>query len=294
MIRADADGRTVLEGSVARHALARGVPVARSSVVQPGERGFLAAVLSPGMRAISIPISETAGVSGLVMPGDRVGIILTYVLSSDVIDAGREVRASETVLANLRVLALDQRLQEVPNQAPVQAAAETVTQTIPIARTATLEVTPREAEMLTLATQLGELSMVLNSIRDGDVEEDAPSADLAAIAAAAGGGASAGPELRRALTLDSQVTTLLDRGTTGEAPQPLGADEPRPGRARHRQQRLRTRDKPDAPGRERGGGHAAGLARGNGSRHGAAPSGARLTRLRLRLVTRSPHTGDPS
>jgi pilus assembly protein CpaB len=194
MIVADDAGRTTLVGSVARQALPQGVPIARSSVVQPGERGFLAAVLPQGKRAISISIGETAGLSGLVMPGDRVDIILTYSVAGASIDAARDVRASETVLSNLRVLALDQRLQEA---APPTGGAGTP----PIARSATLEVTPRQAEMLTLATQLGDLSLVLNSVEDGGAESEILSER----------------SLPRELTLDTQVTSLLDRHVQTEA-----------------------------------------------------------------------------
>ncbi len=165
MVPAGDAGSLELIGSVARQVLPKGVPIARSAVVQPGERGFLAAVLPKGKRAISIPIGEVAGVSGLVLPGDRVDIILTYSVSGENIEAARDIRASETVMRNIRVLALDQRLtkEEVPEEEGQKALT-------PIARTATLEVTPQEAELVTLATDLGTLSMVLNSIRDGGEE----------------------------------------------------------------------------------------------------------------------------
>jgi pilus assembly protein CpaB len=200
MAPAGPEGDAVLLGAVALQPLAKGVPIARSSVVQPGDRGFLAAVLPRGKRAISIPISEVAGLSGLVLPGDRVDIILTYSLSGDTIDAGRDVRASETVLENIRVLALDRRLgQAAPEDSPTGEAP-------PIARTATLQVTPHEAEIITLATSLGDLSMVLNSVHDGGDDAVMDDADAP-----------------RRMTLDSEVTSLLRREATedGEAAPPL-------------------------------------------------------------------------
>jgi pilus assembly protein CpaB len=214
MVVADAAGAELLAGSVARQVLPAGVPIARSAVVQPGERGFLAAVLPPGKRAVSIPIGEVAGLSGLVLPGDRVDIILTYSVSGDAIAAGRDVRASETVMRNIRVLALDQRLGQV---APGEELP-------PVARTATLEVTPREAEVITLATTLGDLSLVLNALRDGG--EPAASQTLAeaalervAMPRAFGGdsGGRAEPIEPRAMTLDSDVTSLLQRTRTEAA-----------------------------------------------------------------------------
>lgn len=210
MVMADDAGSTLLLGSVARQTLPKGVPIARSATVQPGDRGFLAAVLPQGKRAISIPISETAGLSGLVLPGDRVDIILTYSVSGDVIDAERDIRASETVIMNLRVLALDQRLRSEDADAGVAP---------PIAQTATLEVTPQQAEIVTLATTLGDLSLVLNSVRDGGDEAPAV-AEVKAILAAAGDRArdtarDTGGRLTairpRNMTLDSDVTSLLRR-----------------------------------------------------------------------------------
>ena len=88
MIVADAQGETFLVGSVARQALPQGMPIARSATVQPGDRGFLAAVLPKGKRAITIPVSETAGLNGLAIPGDWVDLILTYTVVGDDDDGG--------------------------------------------------------------------------------------------------------------------------------------------------------------------------------------------------------------
>jgi pilus assembly protein CpaB len=199
MVIAGSDGQAELVGSVARQVLPRGVPITRAAVVQPGDRGFLAAVLPQGKRAISIPISEVAGVSGLVLPGDRIDIILTYSLPGSDIDAGRDIRASETVMSNIRVLALDQRLHQIasgPDGNPLEDAP-------PIARTATLQVTPREAEIITLATSLGDLSLVLNSVHDGGEAEETPPGDEL--------------DAPRHMTLDSDVTSLLQRAAAGAA-----------------------------------------------------------------------------
>jgi Flp pilus assembly protein CpaB len=214
LVVADEAGAALLTGSVARQPLAPGVPIARSAIVQPGDRGFLAAVLPKGKRAISIPISEISGVSGLVLPGDRVDIILTYSLRGDVIDAERDIQASETVETNLRVLALDQRMNseaQIPNK-----DGEMVTP--PMARTATLEVTPEQAEMVTLATQLGELSLVLNSVRDGGTEpQDDESQSMTESVAMGPHGKFTKTRVEllslrsRPMTLDSDVTSLLQR-----------------------------------------------------------------------------------
>lgn len=211
MIPADDAGRVLLIGSVAKSPLSRGVPFVRSATVQPGDRGFLAAVLPRGKRAIAIPIGEVAGLSGLIFPGDRVDIILTYSVSGGDIDSIRDVRASETVMTGLRVLALDQRLQATP--AGVSETGEALA--APIARIATLEVTPRQAEMITLATSLGDLSLVLNSISDGVdlAAADAPASETLNLRMRAVPAGAEPAVLRRTreMTLDSEVTSLLQR-----------------------------------------------------------------------------------
>ena len=218
MIVADDEGKGFLTGSVARQMLPAGVPIARSAVVQPGDRGFLAAVLPQGKRAISIPISETAGLSGLALPGDWVDLILTYTVTAkdnggegrSEADKPRDIHASETVARNIRLLALDNR---VSHAAP--GAGEDALVTPPIPRTATLQVTPREAEEITLASTLGTLALALNSVRDGGEAVDARKQMTEALALDRAGG---GPSLRSSrralpdmgnLTLDADVTSLL-------------------------------------------------------------------------------------
>jgi pilus assembly protein CpaB len=210
MIVADPAGEAALAGSVARQVLPQGVPIARSAIVQPGDRGFLAAVLPKGKRAITIAISEVAGLGGLVLPGDRVDLILTYSVAGDIIDAEREIRASETVMSNIRVLALDQRL------GPVVLDQEGKAETPPIARTATLEVSPQEAEMITLGQTLGTLSLVLNSVRDGG-DPDAEPSNEPADTETPSLEVATGTLLPRQMTLDSDVTSLLARQLAAKA-----------------------------------------------------------------------------
>lgn len=161
MVVADAAGEAFLAGSVARQILPSGVPIARSAMVQPGDRGFLAAVLPRGKRAVTIPIGEAAGLNGLVVPGDRVDVLLTYSISGG---GGQGGRASETVLPNIRILALDQRFG--PAKPDPEKGKKSEAQ--PVAKTATIEVTPQEAEIVALASDMGSLSLALNSVRDGE------------------------------------------------------------------------------------------------------------------------------
>jgi len=145
-------GDETFEGAVARRPLAAGEPITHDKIVRPGERGFLAAVLVPGMRAVSVPINATTGISGFVFPGDAVDLLLTATLEL----GGRERRVSETVLADVRVLAVDQRTDDQEGEPE-------------LAKTATLEVGPKQAEVVAVALQIGTLSLALRALSS---EED--------------------------------------------------------------------------------------------------------------------------
>jgi pilus assembly protein CpaB len=148
-------------GAVVRRGLAAGEPITAERVVKPGERGFLAAVLTPGARALSVPVSPAAGVSGLVLPGDRVDLIVTHQITERAIDGSERTlrRASETLLTDIRVLAIGQKTDE-ENGKPI------------VANTATVEVTPKQAEIVSLAIEMGKLSLSLRSLALDD-EADA-------------------------------------------------------------------------------------------------------------------------
>src|SRR6478752_2889677 len=94
-----------LLGTVVRYAITAGEPVTQGSLVSPGDRGFLAAALGPGMRAVTVPVSEKTGVAGFVFPGDHVDLMLTQEVNGQ---EGSSLKATETILRNLRVLATDQ------------------------------------------------------------------------------------------------------------------------------------------------------------------------------------------
>ncbi|MGE0178611.1 MAG: Flp pilus assembly protein CpaB [Sphingomonas sp.] len=146
-----------LIGTVVRAEVTAGQPITRGTLVRPGERGFLAAALGPGMRAVTVPVSASSGVAGFVFPGDRVDIVLTQEVEGD----GPALRASETILRNVRVLAVDQRLDardEEGNQ-----VAQTVSNV-------TLEATPRIAERIAVAQTIGQLSLSLRSLADNSAE----------------------------------------------------------------------------------------------------------------------------
>lgn len=142
-------------GAVVRRGLVAGQPVVDAMLVKPGERGFLAAVLEPGMRAVSVPINATSGNSGLIFPGDRVDLILTQTIAK--VDAEPR-RVSETILENIRVIAMGDTTSDETSEVKSHDNA----------RTATLEVTPRQAETVTLVTELGKLSLSLRALARGE------------------------------------------------------------------------------------------------------------------------------
>ena len=145
-------------GAVVRSRIATGEPITDGAVVKPGDRGFLAAVLNPGMRAVSVPITPTSANSGLIFPGDRIDLILTQTLLPSEGESGAR-RVSETVLKNIRIIAMG---VETGDDAEAGKNNER-------AKTATLEVTPGQAETVTLLTELGKLSLSLRSLAaDGE------------------------------------------------------------------------------------------------------------------------------
>lgn len=138
-------------GTVVRYGMKEGEPIMEGRTVRPGEQGFMAAALAPGMRAVSIAITPVSGVAGFVFPGDRVDIIVTHLIGGSGDTGPAERRVSETVLKNLRVLALDQKMND-------QVSEPT------IAQIATIEVLPKQAETVALVAELGTISLALRSI----------------------------------------------------------------------------------------------------------------------------------
>jgi pilus assembly protein CpaB len=173
-------------GWVARDPVAAGEPISDAKIVSPGTRGFLAAVLRPGMRAISVPVTATSGISGFVFPGDQVDIMITHRTGHN----ENQHEAAETVLQDVRVIGIDQKLDSKNGEALV-------------AHTATLEVTPKQSEMIAVAAEIGKLSLSLRSLAGNQSEKspaDSPAGDA-----------------QGTFTLDSEVSQLL--------PKPGGAAE---------------------------------------------------------------------
>lgn len=151
-----------LQGSVVRNAITAGQPATQGALIKPGERGFLAAALGPGMRAVTVPVSQQSSVAGFIFPGDRVDLMVTQEVKGD--DESNSLKVAETVVRNLRVLATDQRTNAVDE------AGQPVVKTY---SNVTLEVTPRIAEKIAVAQNIGQISLSLRSIADNRADLDA-------------------------------------------------------------------------------------------------------------------------
>jgi pilus assembly protein CpaB len=150
--RPDAMGQFV--GAVVRIPVAAGEPIRDPAVVFAKGSGFLAAVLTKGMRAVAMEISAENGAGGFILPDDHVDVILTRRDKASEKITGIEKFTSEAILRNVRVLAIDQGVEEKPGQKVV------------VGKTATLELSPDQAETLALSRQLGSLSLALRALVD--------------------------------------------------------------------------------------------------------------------------------
>jgi pilus assembly protein CpaB len=153
-----------LAGSIARAPFVNGEPIREAKLVNAKGSGFMAAILPSGMRAVSTQISPETGAGGFILPNDHVDVILTRRDRDADKTAGGDSHNSETILTNVRVLAIDQNVQEKDGQKVV------------VGKTATLELTPNQAETLAASQQLGTLSLALRSIADASARE-APKSD---------------------------------------------------------------------------------------------------------------------
>ncbi|WP_417468533.1 Flp pilus assembly protein CpaB [Maricaulis sp.] len=144
-------------GSVVRAPIGQGEPITGRRLVQPGDAGFMAAVLSPGMRAAAVPISAERGAGGFILPNDRVDVIVAFEEETQGQRGMTRAYVARTIVENVRVLAIDQTYGE---------GEENV-----VGETATLELTPDQARAVSLAVARGEITLVLRSLLDN---EDGP------------------------------------------------------------------------------------------------------------------------
>ena len=134
--------------------------IPQDAIIRPGEHGFIVAALLPGMRAISMAVSQVTSVSGYIAPGDRIDLLLTHAVD-DTSDKPELTprRYTETILEDLRLLAIEQIVD--PKTGKPQAG-----------ETVTLEVTPDQAEVVTLGASMGNLSLSLRSVPAGESGTD--------------------------------------------------------------------------------------------------------------------------
>ncbi len=153
------NARQDFDGSLARRHFTQGEPVNAVSLVQPGDSGLMAALVSPGMRAMAVSVNDENSAGGFILPGDRVDVVVTREMDSDRFNT---VHVSETVLYNVRVLAVDQVFDE-----DVSGGAM-------VGDTITLELTPTQSETLALAQAVGDVSLALRSFADAGVRNEMP------------------------------------------------------------------------------------------------------------------------
>ena len=163
-----------VKGTVVRAMILPGQPITKTSIVHGDASGFMAATLSEGMRAISITISADSSAGGFILPNDRVDVILTRKPESSTSRG-----YAKTILSNLRVLAVDQTFRQ-----------EKDTRTV-VGKTATVEVTPEQAEAVAAAVMTGSLSLALRPLSEGVVAD-----------------ASDGAHKRRAASYDGPVSVI--------------------------------------------------------------------------------------
>jgi pilus assembly protein CpaB len=146
----DPEAKTNFENGRARVALFQGEPISEKKIIKPNDRGFMSAILPKGRVAISVRISAETGAGGFILPNDKVDVILTRKT------AGTERQVADTVLSNVRVLAVDQTFKQ-----------DDKGEQVVVGKTATLELDLMQAEVVSMAEQTGQLSLALRSLADG-------------------------------------------------------------------------------------------------------------------------------
>jgi len=154
------DAKAGLPGALVRKFVDAGSPVTLEDILRPKDRGFLASVLAPDSRAITIKVDEESGVAGLIRPGDHVDVVLTQVFEkAPQLDPARRA-LSETVLSNVRVIAIDQDIAQGGRPASASLGKPAQTQTV------SLELMPEQVKRVTVAKQLGTLSLAVRASVD--------------------------------------------------------------------------------------------------------------------------------
>jgi pilus assembly protein CpaB len=155
------DAINQLAGSITRASFANGEPIREAKLIKAKSSGYMAAILPKGKRAIAIDIAPDTSAAGFILPNDHVDIILSRRDNKDADKAaGADTHTGEIILSNIRVLAIDQTVEDKNGQRVV------------IGKTATLELSPHQSEMLARAKLMGVLTMSLRSVVDFDGAND--------------------------------------------------------------------------------------------------------------------------
>jgi pilus assembly protein CpaB len=154
-----------ISGSIARSAIFAGEPINPRKLIKAGQGGVLAAVLPSGMRAVSTKISQATAAGSLILPNDHVDVILIREMRSK---NGGQDYVSDTLFTNVRVIAVGQQIETKEGKKSADNDA----------KTATLELTPRQAEMLALANKMGEITLTLRSVADMQASSGGAGMDL--------------------------------------------------------------------------------------------------------------------
>lgn len=255
-----------LVGTVVRYPITAGQPLTQGALVHPDDRGFLAAALGAGMRAVTVKVSQEQGVAGFVFPGDRVDVVLAQEIEIE--EGGsypdKQLFTAETIVSNVRVLATDQRYdaEDETGKTPVRTFGSV-----------TLEATPEIAEKIAVAQNMGKLSLALRPLAESAGGLDAAIASGDINVPTKGGSAAEKKMLAEAAT----------RPTSGRNSATTGGDVSRfwipvRGRVQTRPQADQARDNP-------------GLSY-NGDRRMAVPSGPTVRVTRGEKVTEVPVGGN--
>jgi pilus assembly protein CpaB len=157
------DAVNQLSGLITRSPFFAGEPIREARLINAKGSGYMAAVLPSGLRAVSTDVTPETGAAGFILPNDRVDVILSRRDREAEKTSGVETHVSETILSNVRVLAIDQTIEEKNGQRVV------------VGKTATLELTQRQAEILVMSRTMGQLSLALRSLLDaGDKRAETP------------------------------------------------------------------------------------------------------------------------
>jgi len=159
-------------GALLRTAAVSGQPIVQAQLSDRRDGGALPLLLHPGMRAVTVPTDEATSSAGLLQPGDHVDVILVTSLDPGL--HGAAIGASETILENIRILAVDRALSKSPSRDAAAGSGQS--------RTVTLEVSPYQSNKLALAMQLGRINLTVRPVGSGNPAlAEAPAAGSAGV-----------------------------------------------------------------------------------------------------------------